>query len=48
MIDLSTDLETLEAAVGLARERNIRIPTFRQMRDPSLMTPSFHRAGAAS
>jgi len=37
MIDLTMNETTLEAAVGLARERSIRIPTFRQMRDPSLV-----------
>jgi cysteine synthase len=37
MIDLTTDESTLQAAVGRARERNIRIPTFKQMRDPSLI-----------
>ena len=36
MIDLKTrDEEALERAVQRARERNIIIPTFRQMRDPS-------------
>jgi cysteine synthase len=37
MIDLTTHPETLEAAVGRARERSIRIPTFEQMRNPSLV-----------
>jgi cysteine synthase A len=37
MIDLTTHEETLEAAAGRARERGIRIPTFEQMRDPSLV-----------
>jgi cysteine synthase len=37
MIDLTIHPSTLESTVTLARERNVRIPTFRQMRDPSLV-----------
>ncbi len=37
MIDLTIHDETLPAAVARARERNITIPTFAQMRDPALV-----------
>jgi cysteine synthase len=37
MIDLTIDEPTLESAAQRARERNIRIPTFKQMQDPSLI-----------
>ncbi len=37
MIDLTINQEKLERAVQRARERNIIIPTFAQMRDPSLI-----------
>ncbi len=37
MIDLTIDQEKLERAVKRARERNIIIPTFAQMKDPSLI-----------
>lgn len=37
MIDLTIDRERLARAVKRARERNVIIPTFAQMRDPSLM-----------
>jgi len=37
MIDLTVNEATLDAAVGLARDRGFRIPTFKQMRDPSLI-----------
>ena len=37
MIDLSIDKEQLERTVQRARERNIIIPTFAQMKDPSLI-----------
>jgi len=37
MIDLTIDEAALESAVERARERSIVIPTFAQMRDPSLM-----------
>ena len=37
MIDLTVNEAVLEAAVGQARERNFRIPTFKQMRDPGLI-----------
>ncbi len=38
MIDLTTHPDRLERAVGRARERNIVIPTFAQMRDPGLIS----------
>jgi len=37
MIDLTIDEATLDAAAERARERNILIPTFAQMREPSLV-----------
>ena len=37
MIDLTIDEPTLESAAQRARERNIRIPTFKQMQNPSLI-----------
>jgi cysteine synthase len=37
MIDLTIHEPTLESAATRARERNILIPTFAQMRDPSLI-----------
>ncbi len=37
MIDLTIDEPTLDAAAERARERNILIPTFAQMRDPNLV-----------
>ena len=37
MIDLTIDKERLERAIQRARERNIIIPTFAQMKDPSLI-----------
>ena len=40
MIDLSINEAGLASAVQVARERSIRIPTFRQMRDPSLIPGS--------
>ncbi len=40
MIDLTIHEETLESAAAQAHERNIRIPTFKQMRDPSLIPDS--------
>jgi cysteine synthase len=40
MIDLTVNEAVLDAAVGQARERNFRIPTFKQMRDPSLVPAS--------
>ena len=40
MIDLTVNEAVLDAAVGQARERNFRIPTFKQMRDPSLFPAS--------
>ncbi|MDH3731607.1 MAG: pyridoxal-phosphate dependent enzyme, partial [Acidimicrobiia bacterium] len=40
MIDLTIQEQTLDAAAERARERNIRIPTFAQMRDPGLIPAS--------
>jgi cysteine synthase A len=40
MIDLTMNEGTLESAARRARERSIRIPTFKQMRDPSLIPAS--------
>ena len=40
MIDLTTNHETLECAARHSRERGIRLPTFRQMRDPSKIPSS--------
>ncbi len=40
MIDLTIHEETLDAAAAVARERAIRVPTFAQMRDPSLIPDS--------
>jgi cysteine synthase len=40
MIDLTIDEKTLESAAARAHERNIRIPTFKQMRDPALIPDS--------
>ncbi len=37
MIDLTVNGAVLDSAVETARERNFRIPTFKQMRDPSLI-----------
>jgi len=37
MIDLTINEAVLDAAVGQARERNFRIPTFKQMRNPDLI-----------
>ncbi len=37
MIDLSIQAEALERSVQRAREKNIIIPTFKQMRDPKLI-----------
>jgi cysteine synthase len=37
MIDLTVNEAVLDSAVETARERNFRIPTFKQMRDPSLI-----------
>jgi cysteine synthase len=37
MIDLTVNESVLDAAVQRARERHFRIPTFAQMRDPSLI-----------
>ena len=39
MIDLTVDEAKLERAVKKARERNVVIPTFRQMKDPERHTP---------
>jgi len=40
MIDLTIHEEVLARAVQRARERQIIIPTFRQMRDPTLLPPA--------
>jgi cysteine synthase len=40
MIDLTINEATLESATKRAHERSIRIPTFKQMRDPSLIPAS--------
>jgi cysteine synthase len=40
MIDLTVDAATLQRTIERARERNIAIPTFAQMRDPSLIPAS--------
>ena len=37
MIDLTVDRAALEAAAAHTRERGVRVPTFAQMRDPSLI-----------
>ncbi|GMQ99055.1 MAG: pyridoxal-phosphate dependent enzyme [Acidimicrobiia bacterium] len=37
MIDLTINEAGLEKAIARARERNFRVPTFKQMRDPSLI-----------
>jgi cysteine synthase len=37
MIDLTLNQEQLKRTVGLARERNIIIPTFQQLKDPDLI-----------
>jgi cysteine synthase len=44
MIDLTKHEATLESAVTVAREKSIRIPTFKQMRDPSLIPDSIRAA----
>jgi len=40
MIDLTVNESVLESAVTVARDRSIRIPTFRQMRNPALIPDS--------
>jgi cysteine synthase A len=40
MIDLTINEATLQSAARRAHERSIRIPTFKQMRDPSLIPSS--------
>ena len=40
MIDLTMNEATLQSAVTVARDKAIRIPTFKQMRDPSLIPDS--------
>ena len=40
MIDLTVDAATLERTIERAKERSIAIPTFAQMRDPSLIPGS--------
>ena len=44
MIDLTIHEETLHSAVDQAREQSIRIPTFKQMRDPDLIPEDVHEA----
>ena len=44
MIDLTVDRAALERVAAHTRERNVRIPTLAQMRDPSLI-PAEVRAG---
>ena len=43
MIDLTTHEDRLQRAVQRARERNIIIPTFKQMRHPELIPPEIKR-----
>jgi cysteine synthase A len=43
MIDLTINEATLESAANRAQERSIRIPTFKQMRDPSLIPDSIRQ-----
>ena len=43
MIDLTVHPDRLERVVKRARERNIIIPTFKQMRDPALTPPDIKR-----
>ena len=40
MIDLSVNESQLKKAVQRAREKNIVIPTFRQMKNPAEHTPA--------
>jgi cysteine synthase A len=40
MIDLSMDLKQLDRTVQRARERNIIVPTFAQMKNPELIPDS--------
>jgi cysteine synthase A len=40
MIDLTVHPDRMERAVKRARERNIIIPTFKQMKDPALVPPA--------
>ena len=40
MIDLTKYEESLASAVDVARDKSIRIPTFKQMRDPKLIPDS--------
>jgi cysteine synthase len=40
MIDLTVNESVLDSAAQVARDRSIRIPTFKQMRDPSLIPDS--------
>jgi len=43
MIDLTIHEKTLESAAGQAHRRSIRIPTFKQMSDPSLVPDSIRQ-----
>ena len=47
MIDLTVDRAALEAAAAHTRERGVRIPTFAQMRDPSLIPADVRQSLAA-
>ena len=40
MIDLTRDEARIESAARVARDQSIRVPTFKQMRDPSLVPAS--------
>ncbi|NLX85520.1 MAG: pyridoxal-5-phosphate-dependent protein subunit beta, partial [Synergistaceae bacterium] len=40
MIDLTVNEKQLKNSVEMAKERNILIPTFKQMRDPDKYTPA--------
>ncbi len=43
MIDLTVNETVLKAAVAQAKARDFRIPTFKQMRDPSLIPDDVKR-----
>ena len=40
MIDLTINESVLESAAAVARDRSIRIPTFKQMQNPELIPDS--------
>ena len=46
-IDLTVNEEKLKKGVALAKERGIRIPTFRQMKNPDVATPKAVKEGLA-